>query len=236
MQPFTVAFHHATAHGVMTAVHIPDSPDPVPEAVLAQLLPEEAAFARTLGGYRQPAFVGGRLALRRAAEQLGWKVPPVLSDDRGRPVLPKELAGSVSHKRTLAVGMVSPAAGGTLGVDLEEYGPARLGIAEHVLTERERAAIAPLPDDRRWIALLLRFSVKEAIYKALDPHVRRYVGFHEAEVEPDLHGAAHVRLALAQGEGPFEVEAQYGWVAGRLLTSARIRAAAGSLADPPHRV
>lgn len=223
MTPFDVAFHHASAHGVLAAVHIPDAPDPVPAAVLASLPGPEAEFAKTLGGFRQVSFVGGRIALRAACTQLGHQVPPILPDERGRPVLPGALAGSISHKRDLAVGMVSSSTHGTLGIDLEDYAPARLGIASHVLCDAEHQAIADLPENRRWIALLVRFSIKESVYKALDPYVQRYVAFKEAHVEPDLEGAARVELALAGGEGPFAVDARYEWLRGRLLTSVRIR-------------
>lgn len=223
---FDVAFHHATPHGVVTAVHLPDSPDPVPEEILARLPAAEAAHARTLGGFRQPSFVGGRLALRRAAEQLGQPiVGPILPDGRGTPLLPTGLAGSISHKRTLAVGMVSSAAHGSLGVDLEDYGPPRPSIAPSVLRPEELAVVEALPEPRRWIAVLVRFSIKESVYKAVDPFVRRYVGFHEASVEPDLQGGAQVTLHLANGEGPFVVDARYEWLHGRLLTSVRLRAA-----------
>ena len=223
LSPFEIAFQHATPHGVLTGVHLPDSSDPVPEAVLSRLPSAEATFARTLKGYRQPSFVAGRIALRRACGQLSTDPPPILPDDRGAPTLPEHLSGSISHKRTLAVGMVGQAHNGTLGVDLEEYEPARLRIAPSVLTEHELHVIEQLPEDRRWISLLTRFSIKESIYKAVDPHVRRYVGFHEAEVEPDLGGMASVKLMLEQGEGPFEVDARYEWLHGKLLTSVRIR-------------
>jgi 4'-phosphopantetheinyl transferase EntD len=223
VKDFSVAYHHATAHGVLTAVHLPDSPDPVPEHILASLPSAEAAHARTLRGYRQPQFVGGRIALRRACEQVGVRPTALLSDDRGAPVLPTGLSGSISHKRTIAVGMVARDIDGTLGVDIEEYAPARPTIEEHILVEEEQVAIADLAPDRKWMALLLRFSIKESIYKALDPHVRRHVGFHEAIVHPDLHGLASVRLQLANGEGPFKVDARYTWLHGRLLTSVRIQ-------------
>lgn len=223
MTSYDIAFHHATAHGVLTAVHIPDRPDPVPEEHLARLHPAEADHARSLRGHRQVQFVGGRLALRSACEQLGVRPGPLLSDARGAPVVPAGLVGSVSHKRDLAVGMVAGPDEGTLGVDLEDYLPARPAIASHVLTPAEQAAIEHLPDLRKWISILLRFSIKESIYKALDPYVRRYVGFQEAEVTPGLDGEATVLLRLAQGEGPFEVDARYHWIHGRLLTSVRIR-------------
>src|SRR5215510_7519633 len=137
MAHFDIAFHHATPHGVLTAVHLPDSPEPVPEAVLATLPREEAEHARTLRGHRQPQFVGGRIALRRAMDQIGFRAGPVLPDARGTPQLPPGIAGSVSHKRDLAIAMASRDARGTLGVDLEDYGPPRLGIAEHVLVPEE---------------------------------------------------------------------------------------------------
>jgi len=210
---------------VLAAFHIPDSPDPVPDDVLARLPAAEAAHAQTLKGYRQGQYVGGRLALHRACEQLGEQPSQILSTERGAPDLGPRLVGSVSHKRTLAIGMVARPISGTLGVDLEDYGPPRPSIEEHILRPEERTELAPLPDDRKWIALVLRFSIKESIYKALDPYVNRYVGFHEAQVRPDLEGGAAVALYLKNGEGPFEVDARYCWLAGRLVTSARIRRA-----------
>ena len=220
---FDVAFHHATPHGVLVGVSIPDSPEPVPAAILAALPGPEAELAASLKGYRQVQFTGGRIALRRACEQLGLRPPPLLTDDRGAPRLPSGVAGSVSHKRDLAVAMVAADRDGTVGVDLEDYGPPRPSIASHVLRPEELAAIAALPEERRWMAILLRFSIKEAIYKALDPYVRRYVGFHEALVDPQIDGSAGVELTLANGEGPFRVAARFEWLHGRLLTSTRIR-------------
>ncbi|MEO0605414.1 MAG: 4'-phosphopantetheinyl transferase superfamily protein, partial [Myxococcota bacterium] len=190
MSPFDIAFQHATPHGVLTAVHLPDAPDPVPERVLARLPAEEAEYARTLRAYRQVSFVGGRLALRTACVQLADDPPAILPDELGAPRLPGAVSGSISHKRTLAIGMVGQARNGNLGVDLEEYSPQRLNIASAILTDSELATIEQLPEDRRWIALLTRFSIKESIYKALNPYVRRYIEFKEAEVTPDLEGAA----------------------------------------------
>lgn len=226
MKPFALAYHHATAHGLVAAVHLPDTPDPVPDEVLAELHPGEADHARTLRAYRQVSFVGGRLAMRHACQQLGLQPTAVLPDDRGRPTLPDGLAGSLTHKRTLAVAMVSRSHGDTLGIDLEDYGPPRPGIAPRVLTAHELELVQGLQDEqRRWLATLLRFSIKESVYKALDPWVRRYVGFHEAHVDPDTDGGARVHLQLAHGEGPFRVDARYDWLHGRLLTSVRIRPA-----------
>ena len=220
---FSHAFHYAGPHGLLTAFTIPDQKAPVPEHILDQLHPLERAHALTLGGFRQGQFVGGRLALRGACAQLQLQPEAILSDDRGAPVLPAGYTGSISHKRNIAVGMVARDQEGRLGVDIEDYGPPRPTIETAVLCEEELDAISTLQGEARWMAVLLRFSLKEAIYKAIDPYVRRYVGFHEVCVHPDTNGGAQVRLMLKHEEGPFQVSANYMWLHGRILCSACIR-------------
>lgn len=161
--------------------------------------------------------------MRAACRQLGVRPAPILSDAHGAPVLPEGLVGSISHKRTLAVAMVARDRGGTLGVDLEDYGPPRLSILDKILTPAELEQVLGLREERQWISALIRFSIKESIYKALHPLVHRYVDFHEAEVWPDLQGRARVDLRLERGEGPFHTDARFEWMYGRLLTSVRLR-------------
>jgi 4'-phosphopantetheinyl transferase EntD len=96
---FQLAFHHALEHGVVSGIVLPDSPDPVPEAVIARLHPKEREHALTLKGYRQVSFVGGRLAARAAANQLGVMLGATLPDKRGTPVWTSGLTGSIIHKR-----------------------------------------------------------------------------------------------------------------------------------------
>ena len=160
-----------------------------------------------------------------ALTQLGERPFAVLPNDRGAPLLPEGVAGSISHKSTLAVAMVARSAMGTLGVDLESPTPSRMTVAPRVLVPEELAVVEALDEDRRWLEVLLRFSIKESVYKAVDPYVRRYVAFSEAHVTPDLHGAANVKLTLVKEEGPFTIDARWTWVRGWLITSVRIRPA-----------
>jgi len=221
--PYTTAFVEAVSHGVLAAVHIPDSPDPVSEDVLSRLQPDERTLANEMRAYRQVSWTGGRLALHQAVRHLGERGDSVPSGPRGEPVLPRGIAGSVSHKRKLAVAIAARSSHGTIGVDLEDLGPARKGIAERVLLQEELDAVATLPEERQWLAIVLRFSIKEAIYKALHPHVRRFVDFSEACVTPDIDGTAHVEMRLTQKEGPFKVEAFYYWLPGQVISTVRIR-------------
>jgi len=191
----------ALAHGACVIVELDD-----PEAALASLPPDEQDRARALAALRRRDYVAGRTALHLALATAA----PILSDDRGAPILPAGWVGSVSHKGVRAAALIAPAGRGHLGVDLELAVPPRQDIARRILTPREQAA---LPDRGR--AVTLRFSIKEAIYKAIDPYVRRYVGF--TEVELDVTGdAVTVTTAL-----PFAIEATWREHAGHWLATAR---------------
>lgn len=222
MKPFSPAFTTACPFGLVAAVHLPDSPDPVPDGVLNQLPDPERELARTLRAYRQVSFVGGRLALHRAVRVMGRRSGAVLPGEGGMPQLPEGLAASITHKRTLAVALAARDCHGSLGVDLEDLHPPRMGVAPRVLRPEELADVEALPEHRRWTGVVLRFSIKEAIYKALYPHVRRYIDFSEASVKPDTDCRAAVTLHLAQGEGPFEIEARYQWLPGQVLSTVRV--------------
>lgn len=134
---------------------------------------------------RETARAGGRVAFWRAARALGFH--PGGSGDfpsgpRGEPILPAGLAGSISHKETLAVALVARAEAGSLGVDLEALAPERPAIEDIALRKEEREALAARPEAEQWRALVTAFALKEALYKALHPHLQRYVRYDEAAV------------------------------------------------------
>ncbi len=80
----------------------------------------------------------------------------------------------------------NPAVGAFVGVDLEiDEGQSRAridAIARQTLRPEELQAL-PDDDDLRRNAVLVHFSAKEALYKSIDPFLRRYVGFHEVSVD-----------------------------------------------------
>ncbi len=179
------------------------------------LHPQERALADAKPPRRREELVAGRLALRSALRAVGWRGDgPLLPGPKGRPELPDGFTGSITHKDGLALAVAAPLVDGwTLGVDSE------------VLGERDRSAIAPkvlrAAEHERWSAagaewpdLLRLFSLKEAIYKALHPHVPRYIAFEEAEIAPD----GGITMHLAGGEGPFELRGASRWEGSRLVS------------------
>ena len=165
----------------------------------------ERALADTLSPVRRKELVAGRAALRAA---LGQDVP-ILRDDRGAPVLPPGWVGSITHKGDLAAALVAPATGAHVGIDLDRATPPRQAIERRILNAREQAQISGA-------RITLAFAIKEAIYKAVDPFVRRYVGFTEVELELGDAGACSVTTAL-----PFRVEAWWSEHDGYWLATAR---------------
>jgi 4'-phosphopantetheinyl transferase EntD len=213
-------------HGVLRAVSFDEE---APPEARARLLPEEQAFAASLSPIRRPTWIAGRLALAAALAAIGAPRAALLSTGRGAPLVPRGFVGSVSHKRDLAVAMAARDDGARIGVDVEELVQSPYDVSRRVLTAAELAAVDALPGEARWREVLLRFSIKESIYKAVDPFVRRYVGFKEAEVDPGPWGegvrSAGARLSLEQGDGSFEVKASWLAIGGHVVTSAVVRPA-----------
>jgi 4'-phosphopantetheinyl transferase EntD len=233
-----IAFEWTLAHGLCVAVRLPPAAETVEALSQGVLRPEETAMAATMTAVRRRTWLGGRVALRLALQRAGLDAAPVLIDDRGAPTLPPGVAGSISHKEELAVALVAPETGGArVGVDVEtdrrrpidSQGesagvlPARrpIDISSRVLTPDELDEIAHLAPADREREVLLRFSAKEAIYKALDPFVRRYVGFHEVCVSPRADGTADVRPRLPE-KTSFAIDVRWRSLEGAILTTARI--------------
>lgn len=179
------------------------------------LHPEELALAESKPPRRREELVSGRTALRAALAAVGWSGDlALLPGPKGRPALPAGFTGSLTHKDGLAVAVAAPLRDGwTIGVDSEVLGTRdRSAIAAKVLRPGEHARWRD--DGARWPELLRLFSLKEAIYKALHPHVPRYIAFEEAEISPD----GSICMHLAGGEGPFELRGWSRWEDERLFS------------------
>ena len=234
---FPIVDTRTLPHGTLSAVALPapasdaDLP-PVLAAARDAVHPEEWELSETLALPRRVAFIGGRLALRAALREARPALAnaAILRTPRRAPSMPEGALGSVSHKRRLAVALVSAPSDAvhTLGVDVEERPDAdelsRPDLAPKILTPLERHELAPLaasdPLGYR-VAVRLRFALKEAVYKAIDPHVQRYVRFQEVEVFPGAAGAVAVRLALPEFAGRhITVQAYWTEVHGHLVATA----------------
>ena len=175
-----------------------------------ELIGDELVVAAALGPVRRRELIAGRTAMRRL---LGQRVP-IIADDRGAPILPAGWVGSISHKGARAAALIAPADTGFVGIDLELAAAPRQPIEKRILTPAELGRVRDGRD------VTLHFAIKEAVYKAIDPIVRRYVGFTEVELDIAREGACIVRVVDAS-RLPVAIEAWWQERDGHWLATAR---------------
>lgn len=149
-----------------------------------RLFPEERMLLPTTANPHYVAsFAAGRIAAREAMLTLGEPASPILRGERGMPVWPPHLRGSLTHKRDLAVAIVVRAESYVgVGIDLEIHRSSRhRRFSASICTANERTWLAQFDGDRDAMLLAI-FSAKESIFKALYPTCRRYFGFQAAEL------------------------------------------------------
>lgn len=143
------------------------------------------------GSNRLNLYLGGRIAAKEsvyAAEMStnAERQQPVAirKNHLGAPVFPPPWTGSISHKHSYALAACLPSEMGTIGVDLEQItNGAAEKLQRRLLTEAEQQTIGSVITNRE-MDIMLRFSFKEAVFKALNPHLQRYIDFKEVEVFP----------------------------------------------------
>lgn len=147
----------------------------------AYLLPEESKLLseRAVPG-RRNEFTLGRTAARQALVQLGVEPPSAIMRGENRePLWPRGITGSITHSEGVAIAAVARKTQiAAIGIDLEKSSrKSNIDIS---------AKIA-LPAELDWIdgsetRLMMLFSAKEALFKALYPLFGDYFWHHQAEL------------------------------------------------------
>jgi 4'-phosphopantetheinyl transferase EntD len=156
---------------------------------------EEQAVARAVEKRRRE-FVTGRACARRALERLGVGPVAIPNGERGEPLWPSGVVGSITHcsgYRGSAVAKADEVL--SVGIDAEVHEPLPDGILESVAFGRELAEVAQANGGVCLDRVL--FSAKEAVYKAWFPLARRWLGFEDVELTIDVRaGRFRARLLV----------------------------------------
>jgi len=183
---------------VRTAYALDDPPD-------AKLYPQEAKFVAKAVPKRRDEFTTVRHCARTALAALDVPPGPILRGERGDPIWPAGIVGSLTHcagYRAAAVARATEISG--IGIDAETHGPLPSGVLDLVSLPAERdhlAALAASHPKTFWERLL--FSAKESVYKIWFPRTGEWLGFEEAELTFDP--AAETFTARLLRPGPFQV-------------------------------
>ncbi|MET9432587.1 4'-phosphopantetheinyl transferase superfamily protein [Streptomyces sp. NPDC006551] len=149
---------------------------------------------------RRREFTTVRTCARRALGELRIPPAPILPGERGAPVWPAGVVGSMTHCEGYRAAAVAHAADlATIGIDAEPNLPIKSSGTRDLVT---------VPEERVWMAALrvrrpevswdrLVFSAKESVYKAWFPLTGRWLDFDQAvvTVDPD-RGGFYARLLV----------------------------------------
>jgi 4'-phosphopantetheinyl transferase EntD len=135
------------------------------EGQAVPLHPQEETYVARAAQKRRRDFALGRACARAALDRLGQGDAVIATGERGVPVWPPGIVGSITHTKAYAaavVGDVGSFAG--VGVDAERVGGVGEDLWPRLFGEAERRQLEGRED--RALAATLLFSAKEAAYKA----------------------------------------------------------------------
>jgi 4'-phosphopantetheinyl transferase EntD len=161
--------------------------DTCEELLDVELFPEERVALGQAVEKRRREFVTARACARRALALLGLPPSPIASGDRGEPLWPAGVVGSLTHCtgfRGCALARSADLVG--VGIDAEPHAPLPAGLLEDIARAEERPALVALAradPTVHWDRLL--FSAKESVYKVWFPLARCWLGFEDAVLTLD---------------------------------------------------
>jgi 4'-phosphopantetheinyl transferase EntD len=197
--------------------------DAIDAALFAE---EELALGRAVEKRRRE-FTTARVCARAALAELGFPATAIPTGERGEPLWPAGVVGSITHcegYRACAVARASEIV--TVGIDAEPNAALPDGLLGDIARPEEEPVVGRLKRERpeiHWDRLL--FSAKESVYKAWFPLARRWLGFEDAVIEldadegrfSDAHGGRFSARLLVDGpllaDGPLRGFSG-GWVLG----------------------
>jgi 4'-phosphopantetheinyl transferase EntD len=171
------------------------------DAMDARLFPEEQLVVGRAVEKRRREFTTARTCARAALEKLGFPAGPIPTGERGEPLWPAGVVGSITHcdrYRACAVARSSEIV--TVGIDAEPNAPLPEGLLDDIARPEELPSLRRLEwelPEVHWDRLL--FSAKESVYKAWFPLAKRWLGFEDAVVAVDPSANTFTARLLVSG-------------------------------------
>lgn len=157
------------------------------ELLDVELFPQEREALGEAVEKRRREFITARACARRALARLGMPATPIATGERGQPLWPAGVVGSITHcagYRACALARARDLEG--LGIDAEPHAPLPAGVLAQIARPEERPRLAELARAQpavSWDRLL--FCAKEAVYKVWFPLAGCWLGFEDATLTLD---------------------------------------------------
>lgn len=149
------------------------------------LHPLEQALVSHSVDVRKAEFGDARWCAHQALRDLGqWDNEPILRGERGMPLWPQDITGSMTHTEGFRAAVVAPKTHvRSMGLDAEPAQPLPREIIGSIARPGEMPQLEQLLNQGVECADRLLFCAKEATYKAWFPMTHRWLGFEDAEID-----------------------------------------------------
>ncbi|UXY11697.1 4'-phosphopantetheinyl transferase superfamily protein [Kosakonia sp. ML.JS2a] len=151
---------------------------------------------------RRAEYLAVRYAARRLLEDAGCAGHVGTAASRA-PVWPTGWCGSLSHTGNHAIAVIAPSHTGlTPGIDIEMLAPGTMRETATIFTDTKEQSLLANCGIPYETALLIAFSVKESLFKALYPEAGCFFGFDAARVCSIEPATQRITLELTQSLTP----------------------------------
>ncbi|AOM42871.1 4'-phosphopantetheinyl transferase [Xenorhabdus hominickii] len=133
---------------------------------------------------RRAEYLAARYCTQQILHALGYPDFQVTNAQDRSPIWPDNICGSISHSANCAIAFAASSDHyRIIGIDIEQEIKSETieSVATSVINDTEKTLLTAcaLPFEQ---AFTLAFSIKETLFKALHPHVKRFFDFHAAEI------------------------------------------------------
>lgn len=165
--------------------YVKTAPDELDLSNYRNLHPLEQSLVAHSVDVRKSEFGDARWCAHQALDQLGYDTgEPILRGQRGVPLWPDQVCGSMTHTRGFRAAVVAPRLlVRSMGLDAEPAEALPPEVLGSIAREGEIAQLARLKRNGVTAADRLLFCAKEATYKAWFPLTHRWLGFEQAEID-----------------------------------------------------
>lgn len=187
------------------------------------LHPLEKSLVSRATDVRKAEFGDARWCAHRALEDLGkHDGGPILRGDRGMPLWPDSVCGSITHTGGFRMAVVAPSLlVRSVGIDVEPAESLPAGVFEEIARPGEYPQIERLRQAGVECADRLLFCAKEATYKTWFPLTHRWLDFDQAEIDVREDGTFISYLLVRPTPVPF-ISGKWVLSDGYIVTSASV--------------
>lgn len=141
------------------------------------LLPEEEQLSLRMKTNRKQEFQAGRACARILLTDMGYINFPLLRGDYNEPIWPDTIVGSITHADGLCVVTIAKNTDFIgIGIDIEKFIDLESSILQSICTDHEIKYLSSVSEPK---LVSVFFSIKESIFKCVNPILHRWIDFTE---------------------------------------------------------